>query len=71
MSKIVASFDPHDYEQLQLLAKLNKVRHSELVRREHRLLAVNPAAGPKITTKPDHDNVHAICAGDQRGRGAR
>ena len=31
--KIVASFDLHDYQQLQLLAKLNKIKLSELVRR--------------------------------------
>lgn len=31
--KIVTSFDDHDYEQLALLARLNKIRLSELVRR--------------------------------------
>jgi hypothetical protein len=31
--KIVTSFDEHDYEQLVLLARLNKIRLSELVRR--------------------------------------
>ncbi len=31
--KINTAFDDHDYEQLQLLAKLNKIRLTELVRR--------------------------------------
>jgi hypothetical protein len=31
--KIVTAFDDHDYEQLILLAAVNKIRLSELVRR--------------------------------------
>jgi len=31
--KIAAAFDDHDYEQLVLLSKLNKIKPSELVRR--------------------------------------
>ena len=31
--KIVAVFDDHDYEQLELLAKLNKVTLTEMVRK--------------------------------------
>lgn len=31
--RIVTSFDPHDYAQLLLLAKLNKIKPAELVRR--------------------------------------
>ncbi|UPK03151.1 hypothetical protein [Bradyrhizobium sp. 170] len=31
--KVVVMFDRHDYEQLELLAKLNKIRLTELVRR--------------------------------------
>lgn len=30
--KIATAFDDHDYKQLVLLAKMNKVRPSELVR---------------------------------------
>lgn len=32
-TKIAAVFDEHDYEQLKMLAKLNKVKLPELVRR--------------------------------------
>ena len=31
--KIAAAFDEHDYEQLALLAKLNRIKLPELVRR--------------------------------------
>jgi hypothetical protein len=31
--KIVASFDEHDFEQLVLLARMNRIKLSELVRR--------------------------------------
>ncbi|BBZ93133.1 hypothetical protein BRDID11004_59680 [Bradyrhizobium diazoefficiens] len=31
--KINTAFDDHDYEQLQLLAAMNKIRLTELVRR--------------------------------------
>jgi hypothetical protein len=31
--KINTAFDDHDYEQLALLARLNKIRLTELVRR--------------------------------------
>jgi hypothetical protein len=31
--KIAAAFDQHDYEQLALLAKLNRIKLPELVRR--------------------------------------
>jgi hypothetical protein len=31
--KIVASLDDHDYDQLALLAKINKIKMPELVRR--------------------------------------
>ena len=31
--KINTAFDDHDYEQLELLARINKVRLTELVRR--------------------------------------
>jgi hypothetical protein len=31
--KINTAFDDHDYEQLQLLARINRVRLTELVRR--------------------------------------
>lgn len=31
--KIVASVDDHDYEQLTLLARINKIKLPELVRR--------------------------------------
>jgi hypothetical protein len=31
--KIIASVDDHDYEQLALLARMNKVKLPELVRR--------------------------------------
>jgi hypothetical protein len=31
--KIAATFDDHDHEQLVLLARLNKIKVSELVRR--------------------------------------
>ncbi|MEY9493703.1 hypothetical protein [Bradyrhizobium elkanii] len=31
--KIVTAFDEHDYEQIELLARINKVRLSEIVRR--------------------------------------
>lgn len=31
--KIAAAFDDHDYDQLKLLAKLNRIKLSELVRR--------------------------------------
>jgi hypothetical protein len=31
--KIITSFDQHDYQQLLLLAKLNKMKLPELVRR--------------------------------------
>jgi hypothetical protein len=31
--KIAAAFDDHDFEQLVLLAKLNRIKPSELVRR--------------------------------------
>jgi hypothetical protein len=31
--KIVASLDDHDFEQLELLAKMNKIKIPELVRR--------------------------------------
>jgi hypothetical protein len=31
--KIVAVFDDHDYEQLELLAKMNKVKLADLMRK--------------------------------------
>jgi hypothetical protein len=31
--KIVTTFDDHDYDQLVLLARLNKIKPAELVRR--------------------------------------
>ena len=33
MPKVPVAFDEHDYDQLLLLAKMNKIRVTELIRR--------------------------------------
>lgn len=51
--KINTAFDDHDYEQLWLLARLNRIRITELVRR---IVKAHLAKGnARLVEEHDHD----------------
>jgi hypothetical protein len=60
--KIVTSFDPHDYQQL-LLAKLNKMKLPELVRRIRR---ISTRARPTSRRSESNERRRAAQAEPQR-----